>query len=436
MSWHPPKFQQRVGHSHSIANQHWLVFSYASNIPGSASANHIDDRLPIFQHQGIEPLLISGVLGDRSSSCQHYQVISSGPSGWRTELRWFFRRRNKNGCLWSWRLAKELAMTALLPFYVFEKLIFDLDNGWTWFPLAFIHGLRLSRRYAVKRIYTTGGSVSAHLAGGLLAAATGIPWIAEFQDPLVHEEWLRSRRSLFLHRIIECWICDRANRVVFLTEAAMRAAQHRTRLGERGTFIYPGALIPRDQVQAKPRHGILHFAHFGSLGASRNLDVFLEALRLLIARRVDLCDLYHLDIYGNTAKNCRSSLQIFPWPERITDHGMVSRDAARDVMSATHVLLLIQNIHPVSSYTIPSKFYEYLNTHRTIFGLTFKNSELDKMLVQTGNYHASADDSQQIADVLEKLFDQWRNAPESMQKKSNVSWPVETSVENMIKLSV
>ncbi|MBF0123848.1 MAG: hypothetical protein HQL60_00770 [Magnetococcales bacterium] len=413
-------------------NRHWLIFSYASNT-GSASANHIDDRLPVFVRCGITPLLISGMLGERMPCYQHYRVPSFGPSGWRTELRWFFRR-NKSARSWPWRLAKILATIILLPFYLLEKLIVDLDNGWTWFPLAFIRGWQLSRRYAVEQIYTTGGSVSAHLAGGVLAAATGIPWVAEFQDPLVHEEWLRSFRSLFYHRIIERWICRQANRIVFLTEAALVAAQRRVRMEDRGVFIYPGVPVAKDVINIQPDLGVLRFAHFGSLGKSRNLDVFLNAICLLISHRPELRDLYRLDIYGNLARDCRASLDAFPWPEKMTYHGVVTRDAAREAMLATQVLLLIQNVHPVSRYTIPSKFYEYLNVGRTILGLTFENKELDAMIIKTGHYCAPADDPQQIQLVLEKLFDQWLCHPESLQKQSAVLWPVEVSVARLINL--
>lgn len=423
--------------THRPPDKYWLVFSYAANIPGSACANHIDDRLPLFRSHGIEPLLLSGLSGERLNSFHHYRVVSSGPSGWRKELQHYFGRRAGRRS-WRLRLSKGLLILPLLPFYLLEKLMVDLDSGWTWFPLAFVQGIRLSRRFPVERIYTTGGSVSAHLAGGLLALATGIRWIAEFQDPLVHEQWLRSRRSLILYRRIERWICARADNVVFLTEAARRAAAERTELGSRGRVIYPGVPARGESwtdagaEEAELDSGQFHLAHFGSLAGSRNPDGLLAGLRILVSRRPELRALYRLDLYGKLGRDCRASLDAFPWPERIVDHGLVGREEAGRAMSRAHVLLLIQNVHPVSRYTIPSKFYEYLDCRRIILGLTHENPELDAMLRDTGHFRAPADDPQGIADVLERLVDRWRESPQSFKRPVEDPWPMGASFSRLI----
>ena len=44
--------------------KYWLILSYRANIPGSACSQHIDDRLPFFHDQGIEPILLSGPIGN------------------------------------------------------------------------------------------------------------------------------------------------------------------------------------------------------------------------------------------------------------------------------------------------------------------------------------------------------------------------------------
>ncbi len=414
----------------------WLILSYAANIAGSACANHIDDRLQPFQEQGIEPLLLSGRLGGRITTAPHYRIASFGPSGWRTELRHFFKRRG-NATPWYLKPVKPAATVILAPFYILEKLFIDLDNGWTWFPLAFFKGLQLCRNRPVERIYSTGGSVSAHIAAGLIARFTGLPWFAEFQDPLVQREWTRSRRSLIQFTLVERWICKHADGVIFLTTGAMEAAKKRTELGDRGHVIFPGAPAKSAKTDNAPPGGdIFNIAHFGSLGTSRNLDGVLAGLKLMVLRNPNLGEGWHLNLYGNIDRGVKAAIAAFPWPQRITFHGMLSRDAAKQAMADTHLLLLIQNVHPVSSETIPSKFYEYLNCGRAILGLSFENPELDAMLHETGHLFAAADDPEGIASALERILQRWRAAKPDVKVAAASPWTVEAAVERILQLPV
>jgi hypothetical protein len=103
-------------------------------------------------------------------------------------------------------------------FYLLEKLLVDLDSQWSWFPLAARRGYALCREVRPDLIYSTGGASSAHLAAGMIARRTGLPWVAEFQDPLVHGDWYRGTVASKAFALAERYVCARASRVVFLTE--------------------------------------------------------------------------------------------------------------------------------------------------------------------------------------------------------------------------
>ena len=91
----------------------------------------------------------------------HYRVPSVAPSGVRFELR-YLKRRNK-----FFKFAAIPLLIAILPLYFIEKAIINLESEWSWFPLAFLRGLLLCRRFHPELIYSTGGPASAHLAAGL-----------------------------------------------------------------------------------------------------------------------------------------------------------------------------------------------------------------------------------------------------------------------------
>ena len=81
----------------------------------------------------------------------------------RFELR-YIKRKNK-----ILRCAAVPLLAAILPLYLIEKAIINLESQWSWFPLAFLRGLLLHRKFHFERIYSTGGPASAHFAAGLLA---------------------------------------------------------------------------------------------------------------------------------------------------------------------------------------------------------------------------------------------------------------------------
>lgn len=381
----------------------WLILSYFSRIDGMACAQHIDDRIGPLRVRGIEPLMLTGVCGERWRGLVHERVLSTSPSGLRFELR-HLKRRGGMSRLWA-----GLFNLLILPLYLLEKLVIDLDSQWSWFPMAILRGRRMCSRYRPQMIYSTGGPASAHLAAAMVARSCGIPWIAEFQDPLVHGDWLRSKRALKVFTWLERLICTRADAVVFLTDQARKNADARTGLGRRGWSVYPGADPAALPDTAYVQGDTCSFAHFGSLGGSRNLRVFLDALRLLFIERPELVRVICLDLYGSCDPLSRRLIAEFPEQGVIRDHGRVPRNESLVAMKKTGILLLIQNTEEFSAETIPSKTYEYLHVGRPILGLVHHNPELAQMLSTLGHAAAAAGSPEAVKKAIIDCYDQWRH---------------------------
>lgn len=383
----------------------WLVLSYFSRIDGMACAQHIDDRIPLLRKAGIEPVLLTGPCGERWEEGRHAIARCVAPSGVRFEVRHLFRKRGLRGPLY--KVLEFLLLFPVLPFYLLEKLLFDLDSQWSWFPLAARRGYALCREVGPELIYSTGGAASAHIAAGRIARRTGIPWVAEFQDPLVHGDWSRGKVARKVFSLAERYVCARASRVVFLTEEARRRAAARTPLGDRGRCIYPGA-EPPPELPPRCRNGaLLRFAHLGSFGGSRNPAVLLEAARRLLDERPELAGTVRFDFYGNCDPNSKRLLREFPREGVVTFHGRVSRSASLAAMREADVLVLIQNVADFSVETIPSKVYEYLVAGRPILGLVHRNAELAGMLTGLGHTVAEAADAGSVGGAISEIHRRW-----------------------------
>lgn len=387
----------------NIEKKHWLILSYFSRIDGMACAQHIDDRLPYLEKSGISPLMLTSVCGVVHDGLIHHRVPSIAPSGIRYELR-HLRRRNR-----AVRFLAPIINILLLPFFLIEKLIVDLDSQWSWFPLAAWGGRKLCRKYSPEAIYSTGGAPSAHVAAFLISRKTGIPWIAELQDPLVYGDSTRSRRAQWLYSRIVTMMCRHASAVIFLTEEARRRAASETELGDKGRVIYPGAdpaIMPETSYDRGER---CRFAHFGSLGGTRNLRVFLQGLQLLFEERPELVDLIHVDLYGTADRATLEDIRSFRYPGVIRNFGRVSRHDSLVAMKQSDVLLLIQNTDSISVETIPSKIYEYFNSGRPVLGLIYNNRELEMMLERFSHYAAPSDDPLSVQKEIIVIYERWRN---------------------------
>ena len=387
------------------AGRCWLILSYRANIPGSACSQHLDDRLPHLQAQGIEPVLLTGPAGLPHSAWRHFRTFSLAPSGIRFELRHFLRRYLHKR--WQFKTVETVLLLPVLPFYLLEKLIVNLESEWSWGLLASLRGLLLCRQLRPELVYSTGGSASAHVAALLIKHWTGIRWIAETQDPLVHDQgWRRSRLALLLYKNLEQRICQQADIFVFLVGAAMEHCRQRTG-GGRLAVVYPGAepswfgTVPH----SKGEH--CRFAHFGSLSGTRNLAVFFQALEHVVSSRPELRGLVQVELYGSVDSLSEREMKRLRLHDLVHLHGPVPRQEAIAQMQQADCLLLVQNIIYFSCETIPSKVYEYLLTGRPLLGLLHNNQELAAMLAESGHRAVPADDVQATAAAIAAILDDW-----------------------------
>ena len=385
----------------------WLILSYRVNVPGSACAQHIDDRLPVMEQAGITPIILSGPIGKRLDNWRHLRVWSLAPSGIRFELRHYLRKRYP--VRWQFKLAETLLLLPVFPLYLMEKLVINLESEWSWCFSASLFGILLQKRYRPVAIYSTGGSASAHLAALVVSKVTGVPWIAETQDPLVHDQdWQRSRAVYHLYCWLERRIAKSCSAFVFVTAKALENARNRVGSDFPGAVIYPGATRPPLDADHYRKGEQLHFAHFGSLAGSRNLCVFLEALHLLLQEEKERPQSVQIDLYGSIDTPSWVRAKQLNLDALIRYHGLVDRQAALRAMRQADCLLLIQNTTFFSTETIPSKVYEYLHSGRPILGLVHHNQELAALLGQRGHFIAPADDPLAVQQQLATLLAAWK----------------------------
>lgn len=264
-----------------------------------------------------------------------------------------------------------------------------LPDRWaSWWLGAVVAGRRSIRRHRPQAIWSTYPIATAQLIGLTLARWSGLPWIADFRDPMTEEGHPVEPMTRRVWRWIEARAAARAHALVFTTPsardmyltrypaldpgrchviangydeddfAALRPGGRRSsriRLVHNGT-IYPEERDPRPLFRALAglkRDGVLSAETLTvDLRAPGNEGMYADMLRAL-----DVADIVRL-------------LPAMPY-----------REALQDAADAD-ALLLLQAAS--CNAQIPAKAYEYLRLGRPILALTPTEGDTAVLLREAG----------------------------------------------------
>lgn len=290
------------------------------------------------------------------------------------------------------------------------------DRWMTWRLGAVPAGLRLIKRYRPDAIWSTYPIATAHEIGAALHARTGLPWIADFRDPMAQDGYPADPKTWQRFEAIERHVLHHATHSVFTTPGAARVYRERYPGGaSRVEVIENGydeeSFAGLDQVEQGPLiSGKLTLLHSGIIYPSeRDPRVFFDALAALLrAGRIDAGTLrvrlraaVHDEFLGReiAARGLGELVELAPpLPYRKALEEMVRADGLL-VMQASNC-----------NEQIPAKIYEYLRARRPILGLTDPKGDTAWALRQSGlTSIAPLDAEQAIAETTLAFIDGLRS---------------------------
>ncbi|BCW99040.1 MAG: hypothetical protein KatS3mg024_1867 [Armatimonadota bacterium] len=383
----------------------WLVITHQCGLEGKASSHHIDARLPRLREQGIETFVITSCASLPDTVLGYRRVPCASFSGLRQEIRLMAACRLRN------RLARRAVRTLLLPIlpgHLLESALLRLDATWSWFVPAGTVAAAWARKCGAGLVYSTSGAPSAHLAGWICARLCGLPWLAEFQDPVIFGNDQKPGERIY-NGFVEKVVAENADAVVFVSRAAMEQFEMRHSLEGRGRVIYPGAELLPDLQRADVRsRGVMLIGHFGSLAMGRLPAPLLDGLEHLVRSEPEARETVRFLQKGFTDRRTRAQFEGFPYPEMLIQEGVSSKLDSLQGMRRCDVLALIQHDGPISSATIPSKVYEYVQTGIPVLGLTCANPELESLLRDLGHSAVDLRDRETVRSEVRALYKEWR----------------------------
>lgn len=308
-----------------------------------------------------------------------------------------------NGCIVRRAFAPDISRHLAIRGH-YPGILAQPDRWALWRPAAVAAGLRMIRRFRVDALWSTYPIMSAHCIAHALHRQTGLPWIADFRDPVATSVEPGNPHSFASQHRWETRIIHTASRVVLTTPGACAAyAKRYPEAKDRGRFsvIQNGfdEAIFTDLPESSPRAGRpLLLVHSGMLYAQgRNPRAFFEALANLKSKRA-------LDA-GTTRIRLRASGSDAAYRAELATLGIdnlvelappISNHAALEEQARADGLLLFQGAE--FDRQIPAKLYEYLRIGRPIFAAVSEAGDTAKLLRRTGGAElAPIDSPEQIA---------------------------------------
>jgi Glycosyl transferase 4-like domain len=297
------------------------------------------------------------------------------------------------------------------------------DRWVSWKFAAVREGLKLIDEFKPDVIWSTYPIPTAHVIASTLHRKSGIPWVADFRDPMAQEGYPPDPLLRQSYLDIEADAAANAEYCVFTTPGAARtyqerfpSAANRMKVLENGydeESFASAAMAP--QPQPKDAGALaaglrpLLMLHSGIVYPSeRDPTQLLMALgRCKIEGSLTPKDLrirfrasVHDDLLQSLAQThgAQDFIELCP--------AVPYREALAEML-AVDALLIMQASN--CNAQIPAKIYEYLRAGKPILGLTDPEGDTADVLRQAGLYDmARLDSVEEISQLLPTLVRDWR----------------------------
>lgn len=369
------------------------VLMIAYHFPPLAGSSGIQRTLRFVQHlprHGWQPLVLSA--DPRAYERLSDDLMSAVPSD--TVVRRAF----------ALDTARHLAIRGRYPGVMARP-----DRWATWRFDGVRQGMSLIREHRPDVIWSTYPIATAHLIGAELNRRTGIPWIADFRDPMAQDGYPADPAVWRCFKAIEEQAARSARWCTFTTPSALHTyrrrypeAAARMLLLENG---YDEESFSRCEADGPLNDGAFTLLHSGIVyPAERDPTRLFEALAsmkssgVLAGRRLMLRfrAAVHDDLLNALAARHRveDSVEVLP--------PLPYRQALDEMMRADGLLVMQASN---CNEQVPAKLYEYMRAQRPIVCLSDPAGDTCRVLQSAGVEDAARlDDAADIARLLSRVL--------------------------------
>lgn len=274
-------------------------------------------------------------------------------------------------------------------------------------------GLRLIREFEPSAIWSTYPVPTAHVIGRELQRRSGLPWIADFRDPMAQDGYPADPRTWQAFDRIECETVNNASMSVFTTPGAAREygrrypeVKDRIAVVENGYDEASFAATEQECTHPEPLvPGAVTLLHSGIIyPEERDPTRLLEAVATLARRGLvspeNLRLRFRAAVHDALIQQIAAASGVADFVETLPP--IAYRPALNEMRSAD-ALLVLQSAG--CNAQVPAKVYEYLRAGRPMACLADPAGDTAGVLLSAGLRDiAPLDDAAAISHMLESFL--------------------------------
>ena len=275
---------------------------------------------------------------------------------------------------WKHRLAVWVRSNFFIP-----------DARALWINGSVRHLLRYLRQHPVDAILSDGPPHSNTRIATLVSRATGLPWLADFQDPWTQVDYYQMLNLTQWGRRKHERLEQEAFRQASLTTiVSPRWKQDLQQIGAQNVRVLYWGYDPDDFKHLRRRpHRKFTLTHLGIMGHDRNPVALFAAIQQLKTEVPSFAEDFELRLFGQVDHRVRQAIEVYGLVEQTNFAGSVSRVEALQQTLDSHVLLLLLNQQDNANGRIPGKLFEYLAARRPILNFGPVESDVANILRTT-----------------------------------------------------
>ena len=300
---------------------------------------------------------------------------------------------------------KEQSLFQRLLFFIRGNLFIpDMKILWKNKSIDFIENYLSKTKIDV--VITTGPPHSLHLIGYELKKRLNIKWISDFRDPWVNLNYLNRFHLLpsvkRRHKKLRDKVLINSNSVIVTSEKLKKLYKE---IAPNIFKITNGYDYEYSTVNIDSKFSI---SHIGSLYPERNPKYLWDIIDEICINNEEFRSNLQINFIGNTSEKIIKYLSNKTFNSCIKFFDYVDYKRAIEFMCSSQILLMVEVNDNDSSYAIPGKLFDYLNSKRPIIAIGPDKSEVNQILYDTNagkffNYNESIN----LKLHIENLYNQY-----------------------------
>lgn len=263
-----------------------------------------------------------------------------------------------------------------------------------WLPPAWFACVGAIKEHKPRAVLTSGPPHVVHLLGLLVKRRYGLPWLADFRDP-----WVAGSREAgdppwrdWWARPMEPAVMREADTLIVNAPRAREVLQRAYPEHADKIAVVTNGFDPEDFAVLEPHagpHDALRIVHTGELYASRDPRPVLDAVQELAADATRPVQLRIVGRAGDLPFDLPTEVRKRGLEANVVVTGQVPHAESLRELRAADILLILDT--PGRTAGVPAKLYEYLGAGRPILALAEQNSDVARILAESGAAHCVAD---------------------------------------------